>query len=97
MADRVVRCAPAVAGIVGVDVLGSIDEMPDGTGTSVDAAMGAGIGSAAGSRTRRAPRDLSEAFLIRFGVALADQGEDAGSVGLAKRRGAARVPTGDPD
>jgi hypothetical protein len=41
MPDRVVvRCAPAVAGIGGVDVLGSMDEMTDGTGTSVDAAMG---------------------------------------------------------
>jgi hypothetical protein len=56
MADRVVVCAPAVAGIAGVDVLGSMGEMTDGTGTSVDAAMGAGIGSAAGSRIRRAPR-----------------------------------------
>lgn len=46
LADRVVvRCAPAVARIAGVDLLGSLDEMADGTGTSVDAAMGAGIGS----------------------------------------------------
>lgn len=56
MADRVVRCAPAVAGIAGVDVLGSMDEMTDGTGTSVDAAMGAGIGSAAGSRYPTSPK-----------------------------------------
>ena len=82
----------AAAGIVGVDGLGNMDEMADGTGTSVDAAM-----RAAGSRIRRAPRDLSEAFLIRFAVALADQGEDARGAGLAKPRGAAWVPTGDPD
>ena len=59
MADRVVRCAPAVAGIAGVDVLGSMDEMTDGTGTSVDAAMGAGIGSAAGVALSDEPQEIS--------------------------------------
>jgi hypothetical protein len=36
--------SPRVAKMTGVDVLGRVDELTDGTGGSVDAVMGAAIG-----------------------------------------------------
>ncbi len=45
--------AAGVARIAAVDVLGSVDEMTDGTGTSVDAAVGADMGPYRKSRLRR--------------------------------------------
>ena len=47
--------SPRVAKMTGVDVLGCVDELTDGTGGSVDAVMGAAVGPYRNSRTLDVP------------------------------------------
>ena len=47
-----------------VDVLGRVDELPDGTGGSVDAVMGAAVGPYRKSRLTSAMRLVDQALVI---------------------------------